>query len=295
MAPDEPSKARVPPPRGAVYYLGKHLAHRLQAARALRSNGDWSSPDGVRILAYHRVIEDRDELAVSPAVFRRQMEAVVASGAKLASLDDGLDALERALPGRRVCVTFDDAYRDNLENAIPVLRELCIPATIFAPTAVIDGRARLYWYERQPPVLGWPELREIDRDPLFSIGAHTRTHPALPQLSDEAARSEIEGSKRDLEDRLSRAVTSFAYPAGLWGERELQIVRDAGYRLAVTTDPGLNRPGRGHRPEALYRSFIDRRDTPAMFQAKLTGLLDRPWAFEDLTMTRLAGRRVVHG
>jgi peptidoglycan/xylan/chitin deacetylase (PgdA/CDA1 family) len=287
------ANSQVPDQKGEIYYFSKHLAHRLQAARAWRaSNGDEMWATGVRILAYHRVCADRDELAVAPAVFRRQMEAVMDARVKPVTLEDALAALDARSPGRHLCVTFDDAYHDNLEHAVPVLRELGIPATIFAPTAIVDGRAPMYWYSEreQPPALSWDELRELDRDPLFSIGAHTRTHPALPRLADDAAWDEIAGSKQDVERHVSRPVMTFAYPAGLYGARELRMVRDAGYRLAVTTEPGLNRPGRPC--EALYRMCIDRRDTMPMFEAKLVGLLDKPWGFDDLG--RLWPRRRTH-
>jgi peptidoglycan/xylan/chitin deacetylase (PgdA/CDA1 family) len=276
---------RVPGRRSWAYRLAKDLAHRLQASLAWPDRvGAESSPDGVRILAYHRVCSARDDLAVAPRAFREQMKAVLFSGARPVSLDEGLDVLETGTAGSHVCVTFDDAYRDNLEHAVPVLRDLRIPATIFVPSAVVDGSARLYWYDRQPPVLSWAELGEIAHDPLFSIGAHTRTHPALPRVSDAVAWREIADSKRDVEEQIGRPVTSFAYPAGLHGERERGMVRDAGYRMGVTTVPGLNRPGQA--PEALHRSIVDRRDTLRMFEAKLAGLLDQPWGFDDLRALR---------
>jgi peptidoglycan/xylan/chitin deacetylase (PgdA/CDA1 family) len=284
----------VPDQKGEIYYFSKHLAHRLQAARAWRaSKADQQWANGVRILAYHRVCDaGRDELAVAPAVFRRQMEAVMDARVMPVPLDEALAALDGDSPGRRLCVTFDDAYHDNLEHAVPVLRELGIPATIFAPTAIVDGRAPMYWYRDrdQPPALSWDELEELDRDPLFCIGAHTRTHPALPSLSDDAAWDEIAGSKRDVEERVGRPVTSFAYPAGLYGERELRMVREAGYRTALTTEPGLNRSGQPR--ELLYRMFIDRRDTLRMFEAKIAGLLDRPWGYDDLRRLFPFARRV---
>jgi peptidoglycan/xylan/chitin deacetylase (PgdA/CDA1 family) len=36
-------------------------------------------------------------------------------------------------------VTFDDGYRDNLEQALPVLQSLRIPATLFVSSAYLDG------------------------------------------------------------------------------------------------------------------------------------------------------------
>jgi peptidoglycan/xylan/chitin deacetylase (PgdA/CDA1 family) len=277
----------VPKPKGAWYYRSKQWVHRLQAARARRASRGYDRwKNGLRILAYHRVSTDRDELAVTPTSFRAQMEALLRAQAHPVRLDEALDLLAQRPADRYVCVTFDDGYHDVLDNAIPVLRDLQIPATIFIPSEVIDGAARPYWYERPPPMLGWSELREIAADDLFAIGAHTRTHPALPKLSDDAAWIEIAGSKQDVEEHLGQPVTAFAYPAGLHGEREIRMVREAGYRVAVTVDPGLNGPG--HRAQTLNRSFIDRDDNLQMFEAKLTGLLDAPWGLR--TALTLPGR-----
>ena len=46
-----------------------------------------------------------------------------------------------------VAVTFDDGYRDNYENAFPVLQRYGIPATIFLTTGNIDSKEPL-WFER---------------------------------------------------------------------------------------------------------------------------------------------------
>jgi peptidoglycan/xylan/chitin deacetylase (PgdA/CDA1 family) len=278
---------QVPPPRSRAYYVSKHLAHRLQAALAWRAAGGYARwQTGTRIVAYHRVSVARDELAVAPAAFRRQMESLLASGARAVSLPEATGALERGSDERLACVTFDDAYHDNLENAIPVLRELGIPATIFVATSITEGTERLYWYGRheEPRVLSWDDLDSIAGQPLFTIGAHSRTHPALPELDDDAAWDEIAGSKAILESRLGRPVTLFAYPAGLYGEREMRMVRDAGYAAAVTTEPGLNTPSRP--AERLYRMLIDRLDTGRMFEAKLAGCLDRPWGADNLPLSR---------
>src|SRR5512133_921329 len=158
---------QVPKQKGWTYYLAKQHLHRLQAARARRSLGGrdpW--PSGLRITAYHRVSADRDELAVKPAAFRAQMEAMLGAGAHPVRLDEALDRLAQRPASRYVCVTFDDGYHDNLDNAIPVLRELRIPATIFVPSGIIDGTARPYWYEDPPPLLSWGELRELSADEL---------------------------------------------------------------------------------------------------------------------------------
>ena len=58
------------------------------------------------------------------------------------------------------------------------------------------------------------------------------------------------------------------------------MVREAGYRVGVTTLPGLVNPDHPP-PETLPRSFIDRQDNLNMFEAKLTGLLDAPWGLQN--------------
>ena len=81
---------------------------------------------------------------------------------------------------------------------------------------------------------------------------------------------------------------SFAYPAGLYGEREIRMVGEAGFRVGLTVEPGTN--GRGQRPETLRRTVIDRFDSRFLFEAKLTGLLDTPWALRDITRFGRQGR-----
>jgi peptidoglycan/xylan/chitin deacetylase (PgdA/CDA1 family) len=271
--------SEVSKPRGPLFYFCIQYAHRLQsiqARRALKGRDPWES--GLRILAYHRVSTDRDPQAVTPTMFRKQMEALLRQ-ARPIHLDEALGVLENRPTGRYVCLTFDDGYHDVLDHAIPVLRDLQIPATFFVSSEIADGTARYYWYEEPPQALSWSELCEMNEDELFTIGAHTRTHPALPNLPDDAAWEEIAGSKLDIEQRTGSAVKTFAYPAGLYGEREVGMVRKAGYSIGVTIEPGLNAPG--HRAQTFHRSTIDHRDNLRMFEAKLTGLLDDPWGWRD--------------
>jgi peptidoglycan/xylan/chitin deacetylase (PgdA/CDA1 family) len=267
---------RVPAGRGAWFYAATNCLHRLQVLAGRRRSGSGKfRQNGIRILCYHRVAGARDELAVAPHNFRAQMETLLALGMKPIGLREARRLLEHGADDSFVCVTFDDGYHDNLEHAFPVLRELSIPATLFIPTAVIDGAVRMYWYEQQPRLVSWAELRDISADDLISIGGHSRRHPALPTVPNDVAWEEIAGCKRELEDRLATAVTSFAYPAGMFTERDARMVQEAGYLVGVTCEPGIN--VMGTRPELLHRSIVDRRDSIAMFQGKLTGLLDSPW------------------
>ncbi len=88
-----------------------------------------------------------------------------------------------------------------------------------------------------PRSLTRDELAELARDGLVDIGAHTRTHPVLSRLGASAAEDEIRGSKSELEELLDRPVRAFSYPFGgteHYGEREVRIVREAGFGLACS-------------------------------------------------------------
>jgi peptidoglycan/xylan/chitin deacetylase (PgdA/CDA1 family) len=256
--------------------LRVYRAARLWRARRLPAP-DWQ---GVRILGYHSIGHLPHTLAVRPDAFRAQMEAVAASGATPISLAAALELLDAGpVAGRHVCVTFDDGYRDNLTVAAPILRELGIPATVFVATGAVDGTAPFYWFDEPPPALSWDECRELASDPLFDVQPHTRTHPWLPQVSEERARDEIAGSRADLEARGFPATT-FCYPGGLYGERERRLVQEAGYAAAVTTDQGVN-TGAGD-PHVLRRTLVFLEDGLADFALKLAGALDRPSRLSSL-------------
>ena len=248
----------------------------MRSAWWLARSGGRLDASGLRILFYHRVSDDDgDPLAVSPRRFREQMELLAAEGFQVVGLAEGLARLEPGQPtARTIVLNFDDGFRDVGENALPVLELLGFRATVFVPTGVIDGTASFPWYSEQPPLLDWEEIVELDRAGTLRFEAHSVTHPNLLLLSDEGSRWEIGHSKADLEARLGRAVEAFCYPAGLFGDRERRFVAEAGYRLAVSCEPGVNVPGTDSL--SLRRRQIDPRDRRLDFRAKVGGGHDKP-------------------
>jgi peptidoglycan/xylan/chitin deacetylase (PgdA/CDA1 family) len=257
-----------------AYYPARSAVVRTRSL-AWAARGSRRRDAGIRFLFYHRVTSERDELAVRPERFRAQMAFLAAEGYRAIDVVEAATLLERGeVPERTVALSFDDGFRDVAEHAMPVLRELGFSATVFVSTRVVDGTAAFDWYRKQPAVLTWDEILELDRLGTLRFAAHTLTHPHLPAVADAEARREILESRQELERRLGRPVVAFCYPAGLFGARERALVIDAGYRYAVSCEPGVNLPETD--PFALRRIQIDPRDRLIDFQAKAFGGHDVP-------------------
>jgi peptidoglycan/xylan/chitin deacetylase (PgdA/CDA1 family) len=226
---------------------------------------------GLRILFYHRVSNDRDELAVTPAAFAEQMDYLASKVYRVVDVLTAIDMLDSGKPlARTVALTFDDGFLDVAEHALPILSERGFQGTVFVSPAVTDGRTAFSWYsEQQPPLLNWDDIVELDRDGTLRFEAHSLTHPNLPALDEGAAKEEIAGSKRELENRLGRVVRAFSYPSGLYGEREARLAAEAGYKIAVSCEPGVNDSSTNRF--TLKRRQVDARDSLLDFRAKLGG------------------------
>ena len=186
-------------------------------------------------------------LTVSAHVFGAQMEWLKRAGFHAVSMRQLYDALDLgdSLPSRPVAITFDDGYRDVLWYAAPLLHRLRMPATAFVITGRIDGP--------DPSFLTWPELARLEALGV-AIGSHTVHHLELTLLPVAQARYELDASRHTLQAHLHRPVRWFAYPAGKFDLQAEELVRRAGYLLALTTQPGALQSGA--KPYALHRYEI---------------------------------------
>ncbi len=112
----------------------------------------------VIVLCYHAVSPDWDSsLAVTPDSFERQIAYLLAQGWRATTFTSA--AL--APPSERtLAITFDDAFASVKRYALPILSGLGAPATVFAPTAFMDGALSLKWDgiihgSARPPSPSW--------------------------------------------------------------------------------------------------------------------------------------------
>jgi peptidoglycan/xylan/chitin deacetylase (PgdA/CDA1 family) len=115
-----------------------------------------------RILYYHRINNDNDPFfpATPTDVFEQQMR-FIARNYNVVSLASMLERLETGYTEPMLAITFDDGYRDNYDNALPILRRYGLPATIFLTTGGIDSREPL-WFEELAGAIKGTERDYID-------------------------------------------------------------------------------------------------------------------------------------
>jgi GT2 family glycosyltransferase/peptidoglycan/xylan/chitin deacetylase (PgdA/CDA1 family) len=239
---------------------------------ALNGQGTADTP-GLRILCYHRIASDRDQLALSQERFREQLELLAESDFEVVDLSSY--DFEAPPTGRQLAITFDDGYRDFAERALPELERVAFPAVVFVVPEAVERRLDFPWYRNatHPPLLHWDEIVDIERRTRIRFEPHGMTHPRLPRVPPERARWEIVESKRVVESALGREAHLFCYPGGYYGRREMEFVAEAGYAAAVTCEYGLNvAPLRRYE---LRRTLVDRYDTRWLFEGRLGARADR--------------------
>jgi peptidoglycan/xylan/chitin deacetylase (PgdA/CDA1 family) len=183
------------------------------------------------------------------------------------------------LPPRAVLITFDDGYRDNLENALDVLGRHGYPAVLFVPIGYLDTTLPLPHEERLAQrgivnrTIDWSDLPDLERGGV-RVEAHGISHRALADLEvDEAAR-EIVLAKLKLEEALGRPVRAFAYVKGSEAHFKLvhlSLLRQAGYDIAFTSVSGANTPRTD--PLRLHRYNVEPYP-PRTFELVLRGACD---------------------
>lgn len=204
----------------------------------------------VPILMYHYVeyVKDKgDKIRISlntlPSALEQEIKTLTEAGYTFmtnSELSDTLDG-KSSLPPKPILLTFDDGYRDFYTDAYPILKKYHTKATQYVISGFLNSSNHLTS----------SQLQEIAKDGLVEIGAHTVHHIWLKGQSLKTVSNEVFQSRETLEKLINKPVISFAYPFGAFDEQAVQVVKDAGFRSAVSTIPGVDQ-----RQE--YRFFLYR-------------------------------------
>ena len=211
-------------------------------------------------LLYHHVGPARPgtkrELTVSPERFERQIRWLARRGYAGIKPSDWLNWIRHgtSLPKKPILVTFDDAYADTADYALPILRKYGFSAAVFVVTERLA--ATNTWDEVQGcgtlQLMIAEQIRYWAREGI-EFGAHSRTHPHLAKLSASELAAEVVGSKDDLTALLGYPPVSFAYPYGEYNDAVCELVR-GNFDMAFSVEEGLNYLSGD--PHLLRRTYV---------------------------------------
>jgi len=223
----------------------------------------------IPILMYHYVEypkDTRDTIRASlntyPHVFEAQLKTLIAGGYTFMTMTEVADVLDgkKLLPQKPVVITFDDGYRDFYSDVFPIIKKY---KEVKVVAYVVPGL-----FDR-PNYLLSSQVVELSRYPNIELGAHTMHHVYLKEMPSLFAYKEIVKSKYMLEDLIHIPVVSFAYPYGAFDNNAIDLVKNAGFRTAVTTIPGVTLSDSN-------RYFIFRIRPGYMTDAALINYIDHP-------------------
>jgi peptidoglycan/xylan/chitin deacetylase (PgdA/CDA1 family) len=211
------------------------------------------------VLCYHGVSEDWPaDISITPKRLAGQVSWFVQRGYRPTTFTA---AVSGRSAGKVLAVTFDDAYRSVARLAFPLLSELGVPATVFAPTEYVGDPEPRGWagtelwvaspWASEILVMDWSELAGLAAAG-WEIGSHTCSHPRLPELGDRELAHELRDSRTLLEDRLGRPCSSLAYPYGAVNRRVVRASKAVGYRAAGALLPGRVSPSDPLRFPRVY-------------------------------------------
>ena len=205
----------------------------------------------------HRVVERRSEkpeqrdLEVTPEWLEQKILDYQKQGYDFVAIDDLKPR------GKWVCITFDDGYRDNYTLACPLLKRLGVPFVVYVTTGFVDNQLPIWWYPGEKLGIGTEDLKQLDAEPLCTIGAHTVSHPELDVLTCEQQYKEIVESKQTLEGLLGHEVRHFSFPHGAHNDDTLKICKELGFNTMVQSWGGGIR--KGLKPCPLPRINMEER------------------------------------
>ena len=186
-------------------------------------------PTAVPVLMYHVMGEKADRFTVTRSRFEEHLLWLRGNGYVTITPTDLLNNLEeeRPLPAKPVMITIDDYW---------------IPAPGFMELMRWNGFRGTFFLPNEH-ALTESEVVEMARH--GEVCGHTATHQYLFELSPAEERWEIEDNKAMLEEIIGRPVICFAYPFGSHSDATVDLLTEAGHRIAFDSTGGVAPIGEG--------------------------------------------------
>ena len=141
-----------------------------------------------------------------------------------------------------VAITFDDAFLNVKENAVPILKRHNLPAGIFVPAGNLGQLPR--WNipdghcDKNETVMNQEQIAELHKDG-FEIFSHGFSHAPLTEIDDGELEAELKRSREALQEIVGQETIGISYPHGAYDNRVCSAVQKANYKLGFTIEPSV--------------------------------------------------------
>lgn len=226
----------------------------------------------IPILCYHNFNPTmKNSMTITPERFESQLKWLKDNGFTVIPLKEAVAYLQgkrATVPAKSVVITVDDGWKSAYTYLYPIVKKYNIPVTLFIfPEPISKGKNNLTW----------KELKELQQTGLFDIQGHTYWHPNFkqekrkhsPAAYAKLVKSQLEESKKIIEDNLGTKVTLLAWPFGIYDKYLEEAAAKAGYEMAFSID--YKTANRNFRPMAQPRFMIVVGQTMKTFVAIVNG------------------------
>jgi peptidoglycan/xylan/chitin deacetylase (PgdA/CDA1 family) len=231
---------------------------------------------GLPVLMYHKVLPgQQDGLTVSTDQFDLHLMYLKEKGYQTVSFKS-LKAMIKdgaPLPPKTAILTFDDAYLNFREYALPLLKKYNFTATVFVPVAFI-GKTNI-WDKGNDPLMSDADLKRLALNEDIEIGLHSFLHRSYGDLALADMEEDLGNCRRTLDFYGIPFTNVLAYPYGgypkkdpLLKEQMISMFKQAGLDFALRIGNNIN-PWPIRSPFEIKRIDIKGNDSFFVFRTKV--------------------------
>lgn len=206
----------------------------------------------IAAFCYHQVEPSAGgKFSLSLERFKSQLKYLKDRNYQSLNSDELLLAIASDTPAtqNQVVITFDDGFKTVYDYAFPAMQELGFKGIVCIYPAFIGSSQSMSWQQLAELIkAGW------------SVECHSMSHSNLaskyqtPEIEAAFLKHEILDSRRIIETQLGNKVKFMVWPYGVYSDRTLALVREAGFAGAMTVDGGANY--KGMSPFQIKRQVI---------------------------------------
>lgn len=195
------------------------------------------------ILMYHNVVpEDSRGLTISVKNLEGQLAYLSEKGYKTYHFRE-LDRLGKSAAKKKIVITFDDAYVNQMKYAVPLLEKYKMKATIFVPLAFVGKKDT--WNTSELDILTLEQLKSLDPK-VIELGFHSFYHHNYTALSNAEIEADTRRCMEFVSENELNVAPVLAYPYGKFPKEKVRkkifqkILSQNGIRLGLRIGNRIN-------------------------------------------------------